>query len=200
MGDPMTSVTSVTPRPGGACHARGRDTPVNPNVTPNVTGRERERDTERDMAERDRPHAHERDTLEPARVPGWHTAKGPRAVLNALHGLPTYGAPRWVDHACRVRLPDGRWCYIAEPYALDTEALADLAYLTENGWRVSVTAERARHYPGRTLAVEIVAEATTCRSAGGRPSPWLQDALGRSGRWLATREGRSRYPEEVSGA
>ena len=95
---------------------------------------------------------------EPARVHGWHRRIGPLPLLNALHRLSEYGAPRWVDHACRVRLPDGRWCYIVEPYSLDTEALADLAYLAANGWRVTVTAERALHYPGRTVAVEIVAE------------------------------------------
>ncbi|MBA2756902.1 MAG: hypothetical protein H0U37_05615 [Chloroflexi bacterium] len=93
---------------------------------------------------------------EPARVPGWHRRIGPLPVLNALRGLSDYAAPRWVDHACRIRLPDDRWCYVAEPYSLDTEALADLAYLAANGWRVTVTAERALHYPGRTVAVEIV--------------------------------------------
>ncbi len=154
----MTNVTSVTPRPGGACHARGRDTPVNPNVTPNVTGFERERDTERDMAERDTPHAHERDTPDTARIPGWRRRIGPLQVLNALHGLSDYAAPRWVDQACRVRLPDGRWCYVAEPYSLDTEAVAEIAHLAANGWDVTVTAWRARHYPGHTLAVEIVAD------------------------------------------
>ncbi len=88
---------------------------------------------------------------EPARVPGWHRRIGPLPVLNALRG-----APRWADHACRIRLPDDRWCYVAEPYGLDSEALADLAHLAANGWDVHVTAWRARHYPGHALAVEIV--------------------------------------------
>lgn len=136
-----------------------RDTPAYSGVTASGTPFERERDTERDSLERDSLHAHERDTIEPPRVYGWHRRIGPLPVLNALHGLPDYGAPRWVDHPCRVRLPDGRWCYIAEPYRLDTEALADLEHLAANGWDVTVTAERARHYPGRTLAVEIVAKA-----------------------------------------
>lgn len=96
---------------------------------------------------------------EPIRVNGWHRRIGPLPVLCVLHGLPPFGAPPWIDHAYRVRLPDGRWCYVAEPYSLDTEALADLAYLAANGWHVTVTAWRARHYPGHTVAVEIVAEA-----------------------------------------
>jgi len=97
------------------------------------------------------------DTPEPALVHGWHRRIGPLPVLNALRELPEDGAPRWIDHACRFRLSDGRWCYVAEPYALDTEALADLAHLAAIGWDVRVTAWRARHYPGHTLAVEIVA-------------------------------------------
>lgn len=98
---------------------------------------------------------------------GWHRRIGPLPVVNALHGLSEYGAPGWVDHASRVRLPDGRWLYTAEPYSLDTEALADLAHLAANGWDVSVTAWRARHLHGHTLAVEIVAEG----HPAGTPAP-----------------------------
>ena len=145
---------------------------MNPNVTPNVTVFERERDTERDMAERDTPHAHERDTPEPSRVPGWHRRIGPVPVLKALRGLSDYAAPRWVDHACRVRLPDGRWCYIAEPYSLDTEALAGgpmtlskiaAAILDDTGERISETSLRQalNRDPRRFEHV-----------AGARPRPW----------------------------
>lgn len=89
----------------------------------------------------------------PRTARGWHARIGPLPVLNARHGLPVNAAPRWVDHAYRVRLEDGRWCYVAEPYSLDGDALADIAHLIAAGWDVSLTAWRARHYPGHTLAV-----------------------------------------------
>ncbi len=92
---------------------------------------------------------------------GWHTRKGPAPLLHSLHGTEDTvdfgGRPsRWVDHAYRLRLPDGRWCYVAEPYELNDLAFADLAYLTEHGYDVTVTAWQARHCPSRTLAVHIV--------------------------------------------
>lgn len=63
--------------------------------------------------------------------------------------------PSWVDHAYRLRLADGRWRYVAEPYQLNADAFADLAHLAANGFDVTVTSWRARHYPGHTVAVEI---------------------------------------------
>jgi len=61
-----------------------------------------------------------------------------------------------MDHSYRVRLEDGRWRYVTEPYSLHDAAFADLAYLAEHGYDVGVTASNAVHFPGHTVAVEIV--------------------------------------------
>ncbi len=60
-----------------------------------------------------------------------------------------------MDHAYRLRLEDGRWRYVAEPYELTEEALADLAFLADSCYEIVICAWRARHYPGHTVAVEI---------------------------------------------
>lgn len=86
---------------------------------------------------------------------GWHVRKGPLPLLQERHELPSWGTPGWVDHAYRLRLPDGRWQYVAEPYGLHEEALADLMFLAENGYDVTITAWEARHYPGHTVAVRL---------------------------------------------
>lgn len=88
---------------------------------------------------------------------GWHERKGPLPVLRVRHGRPAgHGwRPRWMDHPYRLRLSDDRWRYVAEPYELDEDALADLAYLADSGFDVSVTTWKARHYPGHTVAVAI---------------------------------------------
>lgn len=91
----------------------------------------------------------------PGTAAGWHVGKGPLPDLRALHGEPWRFQPAWVDHAYRVRLDDGRWLYVAEPYSLDSDDLTDLAHLSAAGWDVSLTAWRARHYPGHTLAVAL---------------------------------------------
>lgn len=162
----MTNRTRTLPRPGAGVLLGTQDTPACSNRTTNRTRPEREQDTEQDKGRTGQPHAREQDTLAglcpchkpsgPDAVAGWHARKGPLPVLNTLHGMPFYERPAWVDHAYRVRLVDGRWCYIAEPYTLGSDALADLAHLARHGFGVTVTADRARHYPGRTLAVEIV--------------------------------------------
>ena len=92
----------------------------------------------------------------PGTAHGWHQRVGPAPVLAIRHGVVDRGLlPGWVDHAYRLRLPDGQWCYVAEPYDLGEDALADLAYLTTAGFDVSVTAWEVRHYPGHTVAVRI---------------------------------------------
>jgi len=81
---------------------------------------------------------------------------------------PTWGArspappmnrPRWVDHAYRRRR-DGRTEYIAEPYHLDPDDIADLHRLGQDGWDVWITAQSARHYPARTLVVSLTRRPT----------------------------------------
>jgi hypothetical protein len=69
-----------------------------------------------------------------------------------------------VDHAYRYRRADGRWTYVAEPYEIDETAVNDLAYLSGNGYEISVTASRARHDPARSLSIEI-----TVSDAAGNP-------------------------------
>jgi len=57
------------------------------------------------------------------------------------------------------RLEDGRWRYVAGPYELTEEALADLAFLAENSYDIRILSWAARHYPGHTVAIEITPDA-----------------------------------------
>lgn len=76
-------------------------------------------------------------------------------LLVARHGKPGKPAP-WFDHPYRLWNSTGReWVYVVEPYELGAHAFEDFAYLDAHGWRVEVTAWRARHFPGHTLAVLI---------------------------------------------
>ena len=103
---------------------------------------------------------------------GWHVRKGPGPVLAARHGLdPRIGPPApWIDHAYRVRRPDGVTVYVAEPYGLDGDAVADLAFLADRGFSVSVTAWQVRHSPGDCLAVHIVEETKINKGFRGEAS------------------------------
>lgn len=94
----------------------------------------------------------------PGIAPGWHQRKGPLPLLRAHRGLDDWQHPGWMDHAYRVRMRDGRWCYITEPYHLDGDAIADLAWLSKHGYTVWITASNAAHDPGQTVAVEITEE------------------------------------------
>jgi hypothetical protein len=82
---------------------------------------------------------------------GWHKHRGPLPALRAAGR----GYPQWADHPYRVRGRDGRWTYVAEPYSIHADDLADLACLEAQGWRVFISAEYARHFPGRTTAIMI---------------------------------------------
>jgi hypothetical protein len=95
------------------------------------------------------------DTPDAAR--GWHTRKGPMPLLSARDGVPApyLATATWVDHPYRLRQPDGTWAYVTEPYALRAPALADLAFLADRGWTVTVSASAAQHLPGRTIAVTL---------------------------------------------
>ncbi len=48
------------------------------------------------------------------------------------------------------------WREVAEPYDLDDGALGDLDHLARHGFDVRVSAHRARHFPGQTIAIEII--------------------------------------------
>jgi hypothetical protein len=96
--------------------------------------------------------------LPPDAARGWSELVGPLPVLRARHRIGNVPGwrPAWADHSYRLRLPDGRWLSVAEPYSLDAEAIADLAHLVREGFEVRIAAWRARHYRGHTVAVEIV--------------------------------------------
>lgn len=99
-----------------------------------------------------------------AERPAWAKRRGPLPDLARRNGidrelLDAGWRPRWVDHDYRLAADDDkpeRW--VAEPYELGADALADLAHLDARGWRVIVTARQARHFPGQTLAVVIEQE------------------------------------------
>jgi hypothetical protein len=92
---------------------------------------------------------------DPGEVAGWHQHNGPGPLLRQRHHKSTLDRPaHWVDHHYRLRQPDRTWTYVAEPYDLSDEAIADLGWLqSEHGYRISVAAHAARHYPGGTVAV-----------------------------------------------
>lgn len=95
--------------------------------------------------------------------PQWPQRTGPLPALARHRGvdrelLDLGWRPTWVDHPYRLRADDGRWCFVAEPYSLGDDALADLAALVAAGWQVRVSADEARHYPGHTIAVRITKE------------------------------------------
>ncbi|MBB2499669.1 hypothetical protein [Amycolatopsis echigonensis] len=87
----------------------------------------------------------------------WPENEGPGPLLAERHGKAEHARlAAWCDHT--YRLTDsrtGEWIYVAEPYQLHEEAFEDFVFLGENGWRVEVTAWRARHSPGHTVAVLI---------------------------------------------
>lgn len=60
----------------------------------------------------------------------------------------------WADHPYRLKHADGRVVYVAEPYGLTEESFEKLAELRRReGWRVSIHADLAMHYPGWTIAI-----------------------------------------------
>jgi hypothetical protein len=97
-----------------------------------------------------------------AKLHDWSQSRtGPHTEFPSLDlggGHRLYQHRCWMDHCYRLRLPSGKWRYVAEPYGLNDDALEDLVFLSRAGWDVSITAWQARHYPGHTLAVVIEKE------------------------------------------
>lgn len=92
----------------------------------------------------------------------WHLTKGPYPLLAELAGLDpsvyrrAFMHPaRWVDHPYMLRGRGGSWTYVAEPYSLSGADWLSLQALDRAGYQVVISAEYARHVPGRTLAVVI---------------------------------------------
>ena len=46
-------------------------------------------------------------------------------------------------------------CYVAGPYEVYGDALADIEVLRARGWHVEISDEKARHFPGGTTAILI---------------------------------------------
>lgn len=97
---------------------------------------------------------HDEDSLH---LKYWDTDKGPGPLLLTRHGHSDYGRPaEWCDHFYRLYDTNtSEMVYVAEPYQLYDEAFDDFVYLREQGWEVEVTAWRARHNPGHSIAVLI---------------------------------------------
>lgn len=91
----------------------------------------------------------------PGLAAGWHKLKGPLPLLRAAGRAGEWSYPQWADHPYRIRRQDGRWTYVAEPYSISPGALPDLTWLETRGWQVFISAEYARHFPGRTTALMI---------------------------------------------
>jgi hypothetical protein len=60
----------------------------------------------------------------------------------------------WVDHPYAA-IVGGRKRFVSEPYWLDGRDLPDLIDLQAKGWTVTISATRARWFPGHTLAIEL---------------------------------------------
>lgn len=92
-------------------------------------------------------------------TPYWPTRTGPLRALAVRDGHADelrYGwHPNWIDHSYRYRDHTGAMTYIAEPYDVGEDTLADLAWLSQHGWTVAVSGAAARHYPGHTVAIVI---------------------------------------------
>lgn len=123
-------------------------------------------------------------------MPGWHLRKGPAPVLSERMFAQETGRrwsfldqgdhgdsrelfiPSWVDHPYRLRQADRTWIYVAEPYDLGGSAVDDFAHLRANGFKVTVAAWRARHFPGHTVAVLIAHHPGGAAPTGGHgPQP-----------------------------
>ena len=73
--------------------------------------------------------------------------------------------PSWVDHSYRI-LRAGVWNYYAEPYDLGERAFRDFLKLARAGFHVTVSPSQARHFPGRTVCIEIVGPESAEASRG----------------------------------
>lgn len=66
-----------------------------------------------------------------------------------------YGEGCWIDHPYRLKGPNGQNVYVSEPYELGPRAIQQLAKMVEDGWNVTIRADDAIWYPGRTLAIYL---------------------------------------------
>jgi hypothetical protein len=59
---------------------------------------------------------------------------------------------RFLDHLYRIVTRGGKKIYVAEPYGIDGEGLAELAELDRGGWYVQI-GQTPLWYPGRTTPI-----------------------------------------------
>lgn len=76
-------------------------------------------------------------------------ADGPHIALRQRDGKPKGGNEptefKFADHSYRVKHSDGVMEYLSEPYQLTGQDCADLAWLSDNGWKVLVPPGPNRH-------------------------------------------------------
>jgi hypothetical protein len=81
-------------------------------------------------------------------APGWgHPRRAPhrRWADVAPSGAYMVRDRHWLDHLYRLWLRDGRTVYVAEPYDLGRDDLADLEQLRGDGWCVSIDGRGAHN-------------------------------------------------------
>ena len=66
----------------------------------------------------------------------------------------------WMDHPYRLAIPATEHHpayekYVSEPYRLFDDGIKALAGLIDEGWEVDISAERALHYPGSTVQIQL---------------------------------------------
>ena len=67
-----------------------------------------------------------------------------------------YTDARWIDHPMRLTKTGAPTIYVSEPYNLSDEGILELAELVKKGWDIHISAWRAVHFPGHTLAIWMV--------------------------------------------
>ena len=61
----------------------------------------------------------------------------------------------WVDHPYVLQNSEGHAVYVSEHYGLTPRVLAQLCELVEQGWDVTVGADRSLYLPGSTVAIWV---------------------------------------------
>ena len=70
-----------------------------------------------------------------------------------MQDQPTHG--EWVDHPYALEHQDGRFVYVSEHYGLTPKVVAELVMLMNQGWDVTVGADRTLYLPNHTVAIWV---------------------------------------------
>lgn len=90
-------------------------------------------------------------------APGWaHPRRAPyRRWADILpNGAYAVRHRHWLDHLYRLRRHDRSVVFVAEPYDLDEDDLADLEQLRADGWRVSLDGRGFHHETTLRVLIE----------------------------------------------